>query len=234
MANNLQLKNIPYQAPSAKNQPGRFEWLSPNTLAHAHDWWDIYTKSFPPEERDTREQLLLSLHKNIALIGCYRIQNSMAAIVVLYRMQNPAFSFLHYFAVTPAWRNKQLGSTLFPMIVTEAEKHVLQKNSESLGLIWEVEDPEKAITAFDRDIQTRRINFYHKLGGKLFKTRFIQPSINNHNAVPMRLMAYSNQGTLMEKQIAKAIYYQKYQIINGADDQQLTELLNQCHVSSVD
>ncbi|MES2219191.1 MAG: GNAT family N-acetyltransferase [Pseudomonadota bacterium] len=229
MINNLQQK-----AASTLQLNGHFEWLNADELAHAHDWWDIYTQSFPLAERDTKQQLILSLHKNIALIGCYRLQNSMAAIVVLYRMQAPAFAFLHYFAVAKAWRNKSLGSKLFPTILTEADKFVLENNQETLGLIWEVEDPTVAQTEQDRYIQIKRINFYERLGGKVFNSKFIQPAINNQNTVPMQLMYHSTKKKLSEQAIAAAIYFQKYQVINGTDTQQLNDLLNLCYTNNPD
>jgi GNAT superfamily N-acetyltransferase len=218
-------------SPTSHQQMGRFEWLSAEEFSKAHDWWDIYTQSFPPAERDTKQQLLLSLHKNIAQIGCYRIKNGMAAIVVLYRMQTPAFAFLHYFAVAKAWRNQNLGTQLFQMIITEAEHYVLKNHPETLGLFWEVEDPSAAVSDLDKHIQSKRINFYQRLGGKLFESKFIQPAINNHNTVPMQLMYHSSQKKLSEQAIASAIYFQKYQVINGTKTQQLNDLLNLCFLA---
>jgi GNAT superfamily N-acetyltransferase len=215
-----------------KEFKGQFDWLSPEELANAHDWWDIYIQSFPPHERDTKQQISLALQKNIAQVGCYRINHAIAAIVVLYRMHSPAFAFLHYFAVAKAWRNQSLGSKLFPLIMEEADKFVLKNNQQTLGLFWEVEDPEAAENDMDRHMQNKRISFYKKLGGKLFKTKFIQPPINNHDIVHLRLMSNTIEKSVVEKEIAKAIYFQKYQTINGAETKALTGLLNQCHTDS--
>jgi GNAT superfamily N-acetyltransferase len=224
------------QKPKKEEEPtnhlkpdGHFEWLSAENFTNAHDWWDIYTQSFPPHERDTKQQLTLALHKHIAQIGCYRINHAMAAIVVLYKMHTPSFAFLHYFAVAKAWRNQNLGSKLFQQLLPEAEKFVLKTSKKSLGLIWEVEDPSEAENDLDKHIQTKRISFYHRQGGKLFNTKFIQPAIGNYPPVPLQLMSHSNNKKLAEKDIASAIYFQKYQVINGIDTKQLTDLLNTCH-----
>jgi GNAT superfamily N-acetyltransferase len=210
---------------------GHFDWLNAENFLQAHDWWDIYTQSFPIAERDTKQQFLKAIHQNIALIGGYRIHNTMAAIIVLYRMQKPAFGFLHFFAVAKDWRNKSLGSKLFQMIVFESEKFVLKNNPHTLGLIWEVEDPEAADSDLDKHVQSKRINFYLRLGGKIFDSKFIQPAINNQRTVPMLLMCHTTQKILSEQAIAKAIYFQKYQIINNIKTPALNDLLNQCYAN---
>jgi GNAT superfamily N-acetyltransferase len=208
---------------------GEFYWLTRDDFIHDNKWWNIYEVSFPIAERDTKEQLLLALEKNIARIGGYRIGDDMVGIVVFYRMKMPAFAFLHFLAIAPSWRNKRIGSHLFQLVVHEAKEYVLQYSGETLGLIWEVEDPEAAVTPADQQLQTKRIQFYHRNGGKLFQSKFIQPAINNQQTVPMQLMHHSDKNNLSELDIAKAIYFEKYQIINGTESTKIMDLLHTCY-----
>ncbi|MDR3477233.1 MAG: GNAT family N-acetyltransferase [Gammaproteobacteria bacterium] len=208
---------------------GHFDWLHHSSFIQNTDWWNIYEEAFPVKERDSKEQLLLALKQNIALIGSYKIQREMVAIAVIYRAQSPSFGFLHYFAVAPNWRNKKLGSYLFHLLVKEAEKFVIKNHTHSLGLIWEIEDPEHATDPKDQSLQHRRIHFYQKLGGKLFPGKFIQPGINGFEPVPMQLMHFSTYENLPEEKIARAIYLEKYGVVNAIAEDHLLALLARCH-----
>ena len=208
---------------------GEFYWLSPESFSLDLHWWKIYEESFPLAERDSKEQLKFAIKKNVACIGGYRIGEEIVAIVVLYRMQKPAFAFLHFFAVAAAWRGKQLGSQLFKLIVAEAKQYVLQQSDKTLGLVWEVEDPTAAQNPKDQLMQSKRIHFYERLGGELFQSKFIQPPLNNQQAVAMQLMHNFGRSEVAELDIATAIYYEKYQNINDIESQQIEEFLNRCY-----
>jgi GNAT superfamily N-acetyltransferase len=229
--------NLPSDDHSTQTRPepvvfdrrGHFNWLDQDSFVANKAWWGIYEEAFPVAERDSKEQLLIALSENIALIGSYKIQQEIVAIAVIYRTGSPSFGFLHYFAVAPSWRNKKLGSHLFPLLVREAENFVVKHHRHSLGLIWEIEDPEHATDSDEQSLQRRRIHFYEKLGGKLFPGKFIQPGINGFAPVPMQLMHFSSYENLPEEKIAKAIYLEKYGVINAIDQDHLLELLFLCH-----
>lgn len=205
-----------------------FEWLTTSELQNNRGWWDIYHDSFPVSEQDCESELLNALDSGIAKIGCYKINGQIAAIAVTYPIKNPAFLFLHYFAVAKEFRNHGLGGRLFEVLAKNAAK-----NGHQFGLIWEVEDSDFAETDEEKQLQARRIGFYKRHGGHMLHNRFIQPPIDGKTYVPMRLMCH--QSALKhhihqhEQSIAQAIYFEKYQAVNGLDTELLMDLLTQCY-----
>ena len=206
----------------------QFEWLTPAELQNNRSWWDIYHDSFPASEQDAEGELLSALESGVAQIGCYKIDGDIAAIAVTYPMKSPEFLFLHYFAVAKQFRNHGLGGRLFELLAEDAAK-----NDKHFGLIWEVEDPELAGTPEDKAMQTRRIGFYKRHGGHVLQNKFIQPPVDGKTFVPMRLMCHTlalqQDINFHEKEIAQAIYFDKYQAVNKLETKLLLDLLNQCY-----
>lgn len=154
-------------------------------------WLDLYETSFPPHERilvsghlrvlqaraagvPTDEHLLAAIDEAGAMVGMAR---------VLIRPDEVAY--LWYLAVSPAARNRGLGSTFYREIVRRAEE------AGCRALIFEVEIPEREADEERRRLAQRRIGFYRRLGARLLAGIHYLQSVGPHQPpTPMHIMVH--------------------------------------------
>lgn len=210
------------------------EWkfLNRDELILDKHWWQIYEDSFPLSERDSKEKILKAVENNLAMAGCYQLQDLTVAIVVFYCLDAPdlSFIFLNYIAIGRAGRNQGLGARLFQSLISQIKIINAAKTRPYQAIIWEVEDPDDVNTDAELQLRQRRLKFYERLGGKYFKYLFMQPPIDGVTILPMRLMyCLLNQLDITEFELAiiNAIYFQKYYVVNHIDKSILNKLLAQ-------
>jgi len=113
---------------------------------------------FPPMELKPLPRILDAYDKN--LYECYALlkdsdsSDEILGYAFFVKMDN--HYLFDYFAVTKDKRNGGLGSTFLGLL--------RQKFADSDSLIGEVEDPDYAENEEDRELQTRRLNFYLRNG----------------------------------------------------------------------
>ncbi|OGT45736.1 MAG: hypothetical protein A3E83_04700 [Gammaproteobacteria bacterium RIFCSPHIGHO2_12_FULL_41_20] len=222
----------------SNNQPPCFTWVSLHEWEKDSHWWSIYVKSFPERERDTKNQLTRALKNQWASVGRFRCAGQTIAIAVVYPLKTLPITFLHYFAVAPLLRGQNLGSTLLRSLIVDAHEFNYQHHRESMGLVFEVEDPHYATNEHDRTVRNQRIQFYEKNKAQLLKNTFIQPPINareekiteKNGSLHMRLMYASLQEEMLlfkqEEALARAIYFEKYHVVNDIPAEMLTDFLS--------
>ena len=113
---------------------------------------------FPPMELKPLQRILDAYDKN--LYECYALlkdsdsSDEILGYAFFVKMVN--HYLFDYFAVTKDKRNGGLGSIFLGLLK--------QKFADSDSVIGEVEDPDYAENEEDRDLQTRRLNFYLRNG----------------------------------------------------------------------
>lgn len=158
--------------------------------------WDIMEKSFPADERRTKEeQENLLLKPEYGLVGC-RDRGRWISFFGLWYFDT--FVFIEHFAVKEEARNGGLGVAMLDML----------KKEEKRGMILEVEPPED-------ELKCRRIRFYERNGFVLNDYAYKQPPITaGTNEIPLKIM--SLPGALEEEQFLD-VRRQLYRVVYGIE-----------------
>jgi ribosomal protein S18 acetylase RimI-like enzyme len=137
----------------------------------------VYTQSFPPAERRSKEQLLDEIRNpraNVSLIMadgiCNNSNDGRAGMFIHWDLDN--FIYIGHFAVASELRGQKIGEMF------------LRQFASGLGkpAVLEVEEPLD-------EISVRRIAFYERLGFSLFHCDYIQPAYSpDKPTVPLLLM----------------------------------------------
>jgi len=113
---------------------------------------------FPPMELKPLQRILDAYDNN--LYECYSLtddeDNLKEVLGYAFFVKMDNHCLFDYFAVTKYKRNGGLGSTFLGLL--------RQKFTDSDSVIGEVEDPDYAENEEDRELQTRRLNFYLRNG----------------------------------------------------------------------
>ena len=106
--------------------------------------------------------------------------------------------FFEYFAISPEFRNKGIGSIIIEKFISDFISSKLET------LVLEVERPTD-------EIKERRIAFYNRIGFNLNKYDYNQPNYHTGKPVPMFLMTYQKELSFDDFCIIKkAIYNNVY------------------------
>ncbi len=134
--------------------------------------WKIYELSFPFDwRRSLKSQKKLMKNKSYNFFVVFD-NNVLVAIITDWNLDN--FLFVEHFAVKNDLKGKGIG--------TKVLKEYLSKNKQKI--VIEVERPKT-------EIAIKRINLFEKVGFKLNKYDYIQPSYGEGKcSVPMVLMTY--------------------------------------------
>jgi len=150
-------------------------------------WYEIYTYSFPPDERVTETYFLnvfekmlsgeevfeqvLVMEEQPASITSRDAQ--VVAIAFIEQVPSRGLCFLWYLATSTAVRNQGHGTGLYHWIIDQ-----FKANKKLKQMLFEVDMPE---TADEPDLATRRINWYRRLGAQLVHgikyRQYISPDI---------------------------------------------------------
>jgi hypothetical protein len=193
-----------------------FEALDRRGLVADEEFWEIYRYSFPPEEREPKDVIVESLGRGGVAVRAVS-NGRTVGLATTQRLTAPDAVFLVYLGLDRAFRGGGLGAAL-----TDATFR-LSATPTSLGMVWEVDDPDLPVSAEELAIRQRRVRFFSRLGGRLVDLPYHQPPVDGVHPVPMRLM-WRGEGDLPDG-IVPAIYFQKYGAVNGIPAKVLTDLL---------
>ncbi|KGO01865.1 acetyltransferase [Porphyromonas gulae] len=157
--------------------------------------WELYTTSFPAEERRSYDNFLRTVLSDpscsLFLIGERDVAEEAKGFIINWTLA-PELSFIEHFAIAPEWRNRNIGQTAIEMMTA------LALSSDSCVLL----EAEPPLT----EIARRRIGFYERAGFEIIDTDYTQPPYEEDGrGVPLYLMAY-NKGEIDAKSATKLLY----------------------------
>lgn len=157
--------------------------------------WELYTTSFPAEERRSYDNFLRAVlsdpYCSLFLIGERDVVEETKGFIISWVL-SPELSFIEHFAIAPEWRNHKIGQACFEMMTA------LALSSHSCILL----EAEPPLT----EIARRRIGFYERAGFEIIDADYIQPSYEETGrGVPLYLMAY-NKGGIDTKSATRLLY----------------------------
>lgn len=175
------------------------ELLQKNGMEAFEEIYALLEKSFPPDERRTKEAQRRLFEHPAYRVLCFRDEKGLRAFMALWDFDD--FCFLEHFAVDPELRGQGVGSSLL------AELGTLCNNP----LVLEVESPEN-------DLAVRRIGFYRRNGFFTNDYPYVQPAYSkDKKALPMILMTRGRTFEYAElERIKKKLYISVYGIRDGA------------------
>jgi len=196
------------------------------TAASDVDLWNLYAESMPANEREPRDVILASVRTGDA--GLTRARHAAATVgfAVTHLLKRPAAAFLVYLAVDAQHRSGGIGSRLFEHAWSTAETAAARRGSELLGMIWEIDDPQRATDDAERKRRERRREFFMRLGGTPLPAAYQQPPVNGPEPVPMLLMWRGKPGRARPPvpELVRAVYFEKYGAANAIPAEVLESL----------
>lgn len=152
-------------------------------------FWDLYSQSFPEEERrDIDLQREIMSHPAFQ-IRHYKNDDLYRGFLNTFNFAD--FIFVDHLAVSPDQRCTGIGSSIMKELI----------GSTSKPIILEVERP----TSNDA---VRRIDFYESLGFHLNVFDYIQPPIDEgRKAIPLFLMSYPERLDMTQFEKVRQIIY---------------------------
>jgi len=113
---------------------------------------------FPPDERRPLSWVLsLSEQGKYLTVGSFDVADQLVAYAFFGKSSSGKTLMMDYFAVVKDQRQCGVGSRFF--------RELGERFSDYLGIVYEVEAPEKAVSEDERILRRRRINFYLRNGG---------------------------------------------------------------------
>ena len=111
-------------------------------------------KDFPRSERKPLHVILRSIRRGI--YECYGLMQGKEAVSYAFFVRQENSYLLDYFATLAAYRNQGLGAQFLSLLHT--------RFAQADCVLGEVEDPAFAATQADKELQTRRLQFYLRNG----------------------------------------------------------------------
>ena len=187
-------------------------------------WWRIYDDSLPTSERESPDTILESIERGVGMAFRSRRADVTTGLATTHLLRNPPSVFLVYIAVSKDDRSEGIGGELFEFSWAESAERLREQGLEPLGLVWEVDPPQDSLSR-------KRISFFERHEGRVLERTYFQPAVDGKAAVPMKLMfrpAKAGVVTTPETAaaLARAMYFEKYQAVNGLDGSQLEEMLS--------
>jgi ribosomal protein S18 acetylase RimI-like enzyme len=160
-----------------------------NSLELNDDLEQIYTDSFPADERREWQQIKELLHHpNFSLNQVFGDGN-LIGLISFWNL--PGFIFIEHFAILESARGKGFGTQVVKQVIEE----------KSTKVVVEVEEP---ITESAR----RRIDFYRRFGFSICEGIYYQPPYSSDkNKVKMLLMSFPNRLTPSDFETIKILIY---------------------------
>lgn len=174
----------------------RFQICYSKEDTHFVELYDLYTSSFPENERRSHEDFI-KLFEERNPFCCNILTQNHQFIGFLTSWEFNQFVYIEHFAITSQQRGQSLGSKALKQFMKSISKPI----------VLEVEPPES-------DIAKRRIGFYERLGFFLFVQPYMQPPYDkSKESVPMLLMC-SKENFLEEtsNETKNTIYKHVYKI----------------------
>ena len=155
----------------------------------ARQMFEIYKVSFPEEEREPIATIQQDLSRSLtnepgdgmiyyALAGV--LDNEVLTFVIYHYKAAYGLGYLSYIAAKGNQKGKGYGSWMFQQNLRHlAQVHEHKGGKQALlGLCWEVERPDGALTKEETGVREKRIEFYKKNEGILLSAiDFIAPPL---------------------------------------------------------
>lgn len=206
------------------------EAATPAALRDDAGFWQLYANSFAGAEREPAEVILRSIEQGPGFTLRALTDGRTVGLATGHVLEEPSATFLVYLAVDPAWRSRHLGRALFDAADQSGAARLIERGRVTSGIAWEIDDPSACVSPNERNVRQGRLRFFEKLGGRILETPYLQPPVDGHTLVPMRLMfrpAVGQDlptGAAIEKLI-RAIYFEKYHAINKIPSSMLERLV---------
>ena len=186
----------------------------------------IYIDSFPPNERQTVDNICYKLNNKPYFMNIYQKDNVPVAFSLIYIFKGQKFALFDYMAVKKNYRNMGIGSKLFNYTCEFAFNKLEDENSL---IFLEVEDPKHGNNLEENILRERRIKLYYGLGAKILENlQYFLPPLSEKKPTIMIMMAVSKIN--LEKirkehlvKILKNIYSNIYD--RGKDDKFLNQMI---------
>ncbi len=130
-----------------------------------------YEKTFPEDERRSKDQFLSLLENPDCFIFGVHHEENLVGYLILWEFDH--YHFLEHFEVFEEFRNLKLGSEIISNLKEKFGNIILESEPKTLN-----------------EMAERRINFYLRNGFSIISEDYIQPSYGDgKNAVPLYLMS---------------------------------------------
>jgi ribosomal protein S18 acetylase RimI-like enzyme len=151
--------------------------------------WEIYTASFPPDERRSYNQQKEIMKNDKYNVIPYLSNNKLIGFLAYWDLTD--FIFIEHFAFSSKMRGMGLGSKYLKEFLNKVHGQV----------ILEVEP-------ISDDITLRRVGFYKRLGFELNRYDYYQPPFDkSKEPVNLQLMSYNKGLNHQEFQLIKEKLY---------------------------
>ena len=151
----------------------------------------LLEQSFPPEEYRKKEKQLALLEDSRYEATVLMQNDTVTALIGAWKLDD--FIFIEHLAVSPALRNKGIGSTFVSEYVSNS----------SLPVVLEVEN-------INEELPQRRIGFYKRLGFVLTDVCYDQPNFIESNVkIPLRIMYHAKEGAAFDLSKVKDTIFSK-------------------------
>ncbi len=155
-----------------------------------------YEKTFPEDERRSKDQFLALLENPDCFIFGVHHEENLVGYLILWEFEN--FHFLEHFEVFEEFRNLKLGSVILTHLKEKFGNILLESEPSSLN-----------------EMAERRINFYLRNGFSILSEDYIQPSYGEgKNSLELFLMSNFPSDDL--KKLESDLHSKVYQFQNPA------------------
>jgi GNAT superfamily N-acetyltransferase len=209
------------------------ESVDARALAEDDGFWQLYNDSFPSNEREPRDVILATVEREAGFVLRARAGKTTVGLAAAHSLRTPAATFVVYLAVHPAWRSHHLGTAILNAVDEFGAERLMAQGLESIGMVWEIDDPGDNVTDEEHAVRLRRRGFFERAGGRPLDVRYRQPPVDGRTPVRMQLMFRPSASRRLPDRTAlteliRAIYFEKYHTMNGIPAPVLTALLQDC------
>lgn len=157
---------------------------------------NLYISAFPPQERRALELQRELTDKNPIFYNNIILSDNVPVGFISY-WDFDEFYYIEHFAISPDHRNGGFGQKVLSYLEEKSDR----------PFVLEVEKPTD-------DFSSRRINFYRRLGYKLWDNNYLQPPYNiGDEYLPMHLMILGNLDSGKDfGRIKEKLYHVVYQV----------------------
>ncbi|MBR1769994.1 MAG: GNAT family N-acetyltransferase [Bacteroidales bacterium] len=156
---------------------------------------DLYISSFPKEERRSLSSVYCLIEKEYFEFLPLFSDTEFVGFITLWHFDE--FIYAEHFAVKSNQRNKGIGSSFIKCLTANEEKPI----------VLEVEKPLNETTV-------RRIEFYKRLGFKMYDNYYFQPPYNEDSeGLELKIMVFEKGNTSLEfEKIKQTLYSEVYKV----------------------
>jgi len=188
------------------------------------EFYEIYAASIAAREQKPEAWVCAMVRAPEHSVWVMKRAGHVHAFSILFLSPAEQFALLEYMAVAPEGRNRGVGSALFKQTVERA----VTPDGSSLPILLEVDSDREA--SGDRQMRTRRLQFYRRLGCvRISGLHYILPLPGHGPAPEMDLLLYSREPrrqvpkTELERWL-RTIYRDVYRC--APDDPRIVQMLH--------